>query len=99
MNEKRCVLCGKSREQVKKLIIGIHGGVCLECIDLCNDIASGIEYFENCAADKIINLLASSKDPNIRMAVAENYNTPKKILKNFASDDDLDVRRSAHRDD
>jgi ATP-dependent Clp protease ATP-binding subunit ClpX len=37
-NEKRCVLCGKSREQVKKLIIGIHGGVCLECIDLCNDI-------------------------------------------------------------
>jgi ATP-dependent Clp protease ATP-binding subunit ClpX len=37
-NDKRCVLCGKSREQVKKLIIGIHGGVCLECIDLCNDI-------------------------------------------------------------
>jgi ATP-dependent Clp protease ATP-binding subunit ClpX len=37
-NEKRCVLCGKSREQVKKLIIGMHGGVCLECIDLCNDI-------------------------------------------------------------
>jgi ATP-dependent Clp protease ATP-binding subunit ClpX len=37
-NEKRCVLCGKSREQVKKLIIGLHGGVCLECIDLCNDI-------------------------------------------------------------
>lgn len=37
-NEKRCVLCGKTREQVKKLIIGLHGGVCLECIDLCNDI-------------------------------------------------------------
>src|ERR1051326_5363528 len=38
LQEKRCVLCGKSREQVKKLIIGVHGGVCLECIDLCNDI-------------------------------------------------------------
>jgi ATP-dependent Clp protease ATP-binding subunit ClpX len=37
-NEKRCVLCGKTREQVKKLIIGQHGGVCLECVDLCNDI-------------------------------------------------------------
>lgn len=37
-NDKRCVLCGKSREQVKKLIIGLHGGVCLECIELCNDI-------------------------------------------------------------
>ena len=34
----RCVLCGKTREQVKKLIIGTHGGVCLECIDLCNDL-------------------------------------------------------------
>jgi len=32
------VLCGKSREQVKKLIVGMHGGVCLGCIDLCNDI-------------------------------------------------------------
>jgi hypothetical protein len=71
----------------------------MEDIDLCNDIASGMEYFENCDTDKIINLLVSSKDPNIRMAVAENWNTPKKILKKFASDDDLDVRRSAHRDD
>jgi ATP-dependent Clp protease ATP-binding subunit ClpX len=34
----RCVLCGKTREQVKKLILGMHGGVCLDCIDLCNDI-------------------------------------------------------------
>jgi ATP-dependent Clp protease ATP-binding subunit ClpX len=32
------VLCGKTREQVKKLILGMHGGVCLDCIDLCNDI-------------------------------------------------------------
>jgi ATP-dependent Clp protease ATP-binding subunit ClpX len=34
----RCVLCGKTREQVKKLILGVHGGVCLDCVDLCNDI-------------------------------------------------------------
>jgi ATP-dependent Clp protease ATP-binding subunit ClpX len=37
-NESRCVLCGKSREQVKKLILGVHGGVCLECVGLCNEI-------------------------------------------------------------
>src|SRR5438045_3419524 len=37
-NENRCVLCGKSREQVGKLILGVHGGVCLQCVDLCNDI-------------------------------------------------------------
>ena len=37
-NESRCVLCGKTREQVKKLILGVHGGVCLDCVELCNDI-------------------------------------------------------------
>ncbi len=34
----RCVLCGKTREQVKKLILGMYGGVCLECVDQCNEI-------------------------------------------------------------
>src|SRR5919206_624596 len=46
-NDSRCVLCGKSREQVKKLILGVHGGVCLDCVDLCNDIIRG----ENAQAD------------------------------------------------
>ncbi len=32
------MLCGKTREQVKKLILGVHGGVCLDCVELCNDI-------------------------------------------------------------
>ncbi len=40
-NDSRCLLCGKSREQVKKLILGVHGGVCLECVDLCNEIMRG----------------------------------------------------------
>ena len=40
-NDGRCALCGKSREQVKKLILGVYGGVCLDCIGLCNDIIKG----------------------------------------------------------
>ncbi|HSV74725.1 MAG TPA: ATP-dependent Clp protease ATP-binding subunit ClpX [Chthonomonadales bacterium] len=36
--DKRCVLCGKAREQVKKLIVGVHGAVCLDCLTLCNEI-------------------------------------------------------------
>jgi ATP-dependent Clp protease ATP-binding subunit ClpX len=38
---RRCVLCGKSREQVAKLILGLHGGICTECVDLCNDVIQG----------------------------------------------------------
>ncbi len=37
-DESRCVLCGKSRQQARKLIMGIHGGVCVDCIALCNEI-------------------------------------------------------------
>ncbi len=33
-----CCLCGKAKEQVRKLIVGLHGAVCSDCIDLCNDI-------------------------------------------------------------
>jgi ATP-dependent Clp protease ATP-binding subunit ClpX len=34
----QCCLCGKTKDQVKKLIVGLHGAVCCDCIDLCNDI-------------------------------------------------------------
>jgi ATP-dependent Clp protease ATP-binding subunit ClpX len=41
---RRCVLCGKSKEQVPKLILGLHGGICVECVDLCNDVIKGDVY-------------------------------------------------------
>ncbi|MHB9037188.1 MAG: ATP-dependent Clp protease ATP-binding subunit ClpX [Armatimonadota bacterium] len=38
---ERCALCGKSRDQVKKLLVGVYGGICIECVELCNDIIKG----------------------------------------------------------
>lgn len=38
---ERCALCGKGRDQVKKLLVGAYGGICLDCIELCNDIIKG----------------------------------------------------------
>jgi NAD(P)-dependent dehydrogenase (short-subunit alcohol dehydrogenase family) len=38
----RCVLCGRTSEEVKKLILGVHGGVCLDCVELCNDIIRSV---------------------------------------------------------
>lgn len=40
-SERRCALCGRSREQVKKLIVGVYGGICLECLEVCNDTIKG----------------------------------------------------------
>ena len=38
---ERCALCGKSRDQVKKLLVGVYGGICIDCVELCNDIIKG----------------------------------------------------------
>lgn len=37
----RCCLCGKHKDQVPKLIVGLHGAVCSDCVGLCNDILRG----------------------------------------------------------
>src|SRR3972149_6211123 len=36
----RCSFCGKSRDEVKKLIAGPTVYICDECIDLCNEIVA-----------------------------------------------------------
>lgn len=33
-----CDFCGKSKEDVEKLIVGEHAAICNDCINLCNDI-------------------------------------------------------------
>ena len=38
---ERCSLFGKSRDQVRKLLVGVYGGICLECVELCNEIIRG----------------------------------------------------------
>ena len=38
MANYRCFFCGKSQEEVKKLIAGPAVYICDECIELCNDI-------------------------------------------------------------
>ena len=38
MNKLHCSFCGKTQDQVKKLIAGPNVYICDECIDLCSDI-------------------------------------------------------------
>ena len=42
----KCSFCGKSQDQVKKLIAGPEVYICDECVDLCNQILDE-EFFEN----------------------------------------------------
>jgi ATP-dependent Clp protease ATP-binding subunit ClpX len=41
----KCSFCGKSQDQVKKLIAGPEVYICDECVDLCNEILDE-EFFE-----------------------------------------------------
>jgi ATP-dependent Clp protease ATP-binding subunit ClpX len=45
-NKLKCSFCGKSQDQVRKLIAGPGVYICDECIDLCNEILSE-ELFDN----------------------------------------------------
>jgi hypothetical protein len=72
-------------EQVLKLInIGDS--------EICRDIANYIESFRD--AD-IADALLAHKDPSVRMALANNYGTPKNIVKKLLKDADIDVRKKA----
>ena len=41
-NRLKCSFCGKSQDQVKKLIAGPGVYICDECVDLCNEILDKI---------------------------------------------------------
>lgn len=43
----RCSFCGKSQNEVKKLIAGPSVYICNECIDICNEIINDDEQTEN----------------------------------------------------
>ncbi len=37
-DKQQCDFCGKNKEEVEKLIVGEHAGICNDCVDLCTSI-------------------------------------------------------------
>jgi len=58
----KCSFCGKSQDQVKKLIAGPEVYICDECVDLCNEILDE-EFFEGDDTEKSTALPEISKIP------------------------------------
>ena len=48
-DEKRCVLCGKG---VKKLILGVHGGICIDCVYLCLELIQKAEVQSSTSVER-----------------------------------------------
>jgi ATP-dependent Clp protease ATP-binding subunit ClpX len=73
-----CSFCGKSQDEVKKLIAGPTVYICDECIELCNDIIA--EEFEKEEAAKLSSV---PKPTEIRAAIDDyviGQERAKKIL-------------------
>ena len=102
----RCSFCGKSQDQVKKLVAGPGVYICEECIDLCNEIIEEELYK---TADYDVEIQSVPKPHEIRdflcqyvigqeyakkvLSVAV-YNHYKRINAQENSSDDIEIQKS-----
>src|SRR5574341_1189255 len=63
-----CSFCGKSQDEVRKLIAGPTVYICDECIDLCNDIIA-----EECDHEEALASSSSVPKPAEIKAVLDEY--------------------------
>ncbi len=63
-----CSFCGKSQDEVRKLIAGPTVYICDECIDLCNDIIA-----EECDQDEAISSSSAVPKPSEIKKVLDQY--------------------------
>ena len=100
----RCSFCGKSQEQVKKIIAGPDVFICNECVDLCKEIID--EEFSSMTMDEMIEVLKPQEILKVlndyvvgqehakkSLAVAV-YNHYKRINHLFSEDDDVELQKS-----
>jgi len=103
--EISCTFCGKSQEQVKRLIAGPGVYICNECIELCESILEDESVFKRKPNNEtVVNLLKPAEikrslddyiigqdDAKIALCVAV-YNHYKRIF--FSNSDDIEIQKS-----
>jgi len=100
----RCSFCGKTQDEVKKIIAGPTVYICDECIDLCNDIMEE-EWQKDRAIDLQQDILKPAEIKQIldgyvvgqnqakRVLAVAVYNHYKRINTNFG-DEDVELQKS-----
>jgi len=63
-----CSFCGKSQDEVRKLIAGPTVYICDECIDLCNDIIA-----EECDQEESLSSTSAVPKPSEIKKVLDQY--------------------------
>ncbi len=65
--------------------------------EVAQSIAGYIDSFENCNISKIVEFLLEIEDPSIPTALANNYNSPKNLLKMLTKHPDPYISSQAKR--
>jgi ATP-dependent Clp protease ATP-binding subunit ClpX len=100
-----CSFCGKSQDEVKKLIAGPSVYICDECVDLCNDILAGDAGFEgNCYPEgqipkpyemkKILDEYVIGQERAKKVLSVAVYNHYKRIEYRPQAHDDVELQKS-----
>ncbi len=78
----KCSFCGKTQEQVRKMVAGPSGiYICDECVEICNDIVTEeLEEFDYDAADFDFNLLKPIEIKNFLDDYVIGQEEAKKVL-------------------
>ena len=77
-NEVRCSFCGKSQDEVKKLVAGPGVYICNECIDLCKEIID--EEIQDEIASDLINVLKPQEILEVLNEYVIGQERAKKVL-------------------
>lgn len=102
--ENRCSFCGKSADEVDRLIAGPDAFICNECIELCSSIIQREELVEHSHMDIDLATPSEIKDYLDQYVIQQEmakktlsvsvYNHYKRINSNYESKDDVELQKS-----
>lgn len=102
--ENRCSFCGKSADEVDRLIAGPDAFICNECIELCSSIIQREEMVEHSHMDIDLATPSEIKDYLDQYVIQQEmakktlsvsvYNHYKRINSNYDSEDDVELQKS-----
>lgn len=102
--ENRCSFCGKSADEVDRLIAGPDAFICNECIELCSSIIQREELVDHSHMDIDLATPSEIKDYLDQYVIQQEmakktlsvsvYNHYKRINSNYDSEDDVELQKS-----
>lgn len=102
--ENRCSFCGKSADEVDRLIAGPDAFICNECIELCSSIIQREELVEHSHMDIDLATPSEIKDYLDQYVIQQEmakktlsvsvYNHYKRINSNYDIKDDVELQKS-----